>query len=88
MGESGGRPLRRSRKCKVPEAGLTVVLKGELGSHSFHPKFSFLGQESDFTLSQARVRHQFLHLQTGTSQTLLSAFLPGPLPRIGLEYSI
>ena len=33
MGESGGRPLRWSRKCKVPEAGLAVVLKGELGGH-------------------------------------------------------
>lgn len=31
MGKSGETPLRWSRKCKVPEAGLTVVLKGELG---------------------------------------------------------
>lgn len=31
IGKSGGRPLRWSRKCKVPEAGLTVVLKGALG---------------------------------------------------------
>lgn len=31
IGKSGGRPLGWSRKCKVPEAGLTIVLKGALG---------------------------------------------------------
>ena len=50
------------------------------------PFFHFLGR-SVFTLSQARVRHQFPYLQTGTSHTLISTFLPGPLPRMGLDYS-
>lgn len=71
-----------------PSEYKSLLLALETSSFSVLPEpfFHFLGR-SVFTLSQARVRHQFPYLQTGTSHTLISAFLPGPLPRMGLDYS-